>query len=244
MFSQKVALVTGGSRGIGKAVVEEFRKRNAKVYFTYHRHEEDAINTQKETGAYKILCSQNDNDSIEKTVNSIISSEGHLDFLINNAGINSDQYLMMMPFEDWQKVIDTNLNGTYRFIKACVRPMMAANKGIIVNVASVSGLVGIGGQTNYSASKGAIIAFTRALAAELGPRGIRVNCVVPGFVETDMTSKMPRQIRQKNLERILIKRFAKPQEIAYVIAFLCSEEASYIVGQSIIVDGGLTATVS
>jgi 3-oxoacyl-[acyl-carrier protein] reductase len=122
--------------------------------------------------------------------------------------------------------------------------MMAAQSGVIVNIASVSGLVGIGGQTNYAASKGALIAFTRSLAAELGPRGIRVNAVVPGFVETDMTARMPRQIKQQNLARILVKRFGTAHEVAAAVAFLASNDSSYIIGQALVVDGGLTSTVA
>ncbi|HUI93428.1 MAG TPA: 3-oxoacyl-ACP reductase FabG [Chitinivibrionales bacterium] len=244
MFSDKIALVTGGSRGIGRAVVEEFRKRNAKVYFTYHRHEEAAQDTARKTGAQKILCPQADGDAIGNAVEGIVKADGRIDILVNNAGITSDQYLMMMPFDEWNKVLDTNLNGAWRFVKAAVRPMMNAQKGVIVNIASVSGMVGIGGQTNYSASKGALLAFTRSLAAELGPRGIRVNAVVPGFIETDMTAKMPRQIKQQNLGRILVKRFGTPAEVAAAVAFLSSDESSYITGQSLVVDGGLTATVA
>ncbi len=244
MFSNKIALVTGGSRGIGRAVVEEFRRRNATVYFTYHRHEEAALETAQATGATKVLCEQGDTQAVESAVESIVKANGRIDILVNNAGVTSDQYLMMMPFDEWNKVIDTNLNGAFRFAKAVVRPMMAAQSGVIVNVASVSGLVGIGGQTNYAASKGALIAFTRSLAAELGPRGIRVNAVVPGFVETDMTARMPRQIKQQNLARILVRRFGTPQEVAAVVAFLASSDSSYIIGQALVVDGGLTSTVA
>ncbi len=244
MFSNKVALVTGGSRGIGSAIVAEFRARNATVYFTYHRHEEAAAETARKTGAHKLLCPQGDSDAVEKAVDDIVKREGRIDILVNNAGIAADGYLMMMPFDEWNKVLDTNLNGVFRFAKAVARPMMSAQKGTIVNIASVSGLVGIGGQTNYAASKGAILAFTRSLAAELGPRGIRVNAVVPGFVETDMTAKMPRQIKQQNLARILVKRFGTPREIAAAVAFLSSDESSYITGQALVVDGGLTSTVA
>jgi 3-oxoacyl-[acyl-carrier protein] reductase len=244
MFSQRVALITGGSRGIGRAVVKDLRAKNATVYFTYHRHEQAAEETAVQTGAHRLLCPQEDHAAIEKAVEDIVKREGRLDILVNNAGITSDQYLMMMPIDEWNKVIDTNLNGAFRFAKAVVRPMMTAKKGVIVNVASVSGLVGIGGQTNYAASKGALIAFTRSLAAELGPRGIRVNAVVPGFVETDMTARMPRQVKQQNLARILVKRFGTPEEIAAAVAFLSSDDSSYIIGQALVVDGGLTSTVA
>jgi 3-oxoacyl-[acyl-carrier protein] reductase len=244
MFADKVALVTGGSRGIGKAVVEDLRRRGATVYFTFHRHEDAAEQTALASGGIKMLCSQADTAAIDKAVESIVQKEGKIDILVNNAGITSDQYLMMMPADEWNRVMDTNLNGAFRFAKAVVRPMMNAKRGVIVNIASVSGLVGIGGQTNYAASKGALLAFSRSLAAELGPRGIRVNAVAPGFIETDMTAAMPRQIKQQNMARILAKRFGTPQEVAAVVAFLASDESSYIMGQSIVVDGGLTATVT
>ncbi len=244
MFTNKVALVTGGSRGIGRAVVEEFSRRHATVYFTYHRHEDAAEQAAQATGAKKILCSQADAAAIDGAVESIVRQEGKIDILVNNAGIASDQYLMLMPVDEWNRVMDTNINGAFRFAKAVVRSMMNARQGTIVNIASVSGLVGIGGQTNYAASKGALLAFSRSLAAELGPRGIRVNAVAPGFIETDMTATMPRQLKQKNMGRILAKRFGTPQEVAAVVAFLASDESSYILGQSIVVDGGLTATVS
>ncbi len=243
MFSNKIALITGGSRGIGKAIVADLRAKNATVYFTYHRHEDAALATATETGAIRMLCNQTDTAAVDGVVETIVGKEGRIDILVNNAGITSDQYIMMMPVDEWQRVIDTNLTGAFRFAKAVVRPMMTAKQGVIVNIASVSGLVGIGGQTNYAASKGALLALTRSLAAELGPRGIRVNAVVPGFIETDMTAKMPRQIKQQNVARILAKRFGSAREIASVVSFLASDASSYIMGQAIVVDGGLTATV-
>lgn len=238
----KVALVTGGSRGIGRAVVEEFLNHGARVYFTYNKNEEAASQVES-LGAHKINCGQLDYQQIEATVDTIVQQAGSVDILINNAGITSDQYLMMMPHEEWTKVIETNAGGAFRWSKAVIRSMMNTRAGVIVNIASVSGLVGVAGQSNYAASKGAMLAFTRSLAAELGGRGIRVNAVVPGFIETDMTARMPRQIKQKNLERILLKRFGNVSEVAKVVAFLASDDASYIAGQEIVVDGGLTGTV-
>lgn len=243
MLEGKVAVVTGGSRGIGRAVVEELRAQSATVYFTYLKNEEAATDVETACGAIKICCGQSDYAQIETTVEKILGESGKIDILINNAGITIDQYLMMMPPEDWDKVIDTNAGGTFRWSKGVVRTMMSAMSGSIINIASVSGLVGVAGQTNYSASKGAILSFTRSLAGELGPRGIRVNAVVPGFIETDMTARMPRQIKQKNLDKILMKRFGKASEVAKVVAFLASDAASYIAGQAIVVDGGLTGTV-
>ena len=152
--------------------------------------------------------------------------------------------IMLMPQDDWMKVVDTNINGAFRWTKAVSRPMINSRSGAIVNIASVSGLVGIPGQTNYAASKGALIAFSRSCAAELGPKGIRVNTVVPGFIDTDMTSRMSRSIKQQNLERILLHRFGTGAEVAGVVTFLASEKASYIIGQTIVVDGGLCGTVT
>ena len=241
--SNKTVVVTGGSRGIGKAVVNAFAAEGATVYFTYNSHEEAAVTLEKETGAGALKCDQRDEEKIEATVEKIVTATGKIDILINNAGIVADQFLMMMPQETWTKVLDTNINGAFRWTKAVSRPMLSMQKGVIVNIASVSGLVGIAGQTNYAASKGAIIAFSRSCAAELGPKGIRVNTVVPGFIETDMTAKIPRSIKQKNQQRILLRRFGIPSEIADVVLFLASDKASYIIGQTIVVDGGLSGTV-
>jgi 3-oxoacyl-[acyl-carrier protein] reductase len=244
MWSDMVVCVTGGSRGIGRAIVNDFSRKGATVYFTYHVHEENAVATEQECKkSHKIFCPQSDSSAIEKTIEVMYQQQGKIDVLVNNAGINADQFLMLMPEDEWMRVMDTNLNGAFRWAKGVSRPMLSRGHGSIINIASVSGLIGIAGQTNYAASKGALLAFTRSLAAELGPKGIRVNAVVPGFIDTDMTLKISRQIRQQNKERILLKRFGSPQEIANVVSFLASEEASYIVGQAIVVDGGLSTTV-
>lgn len=242
-LESKVAIVTGGSRGIGRAIVADLAAGGARVFFTYNKNEKAAEEVAAAHNAKPFKCPQSDGERIEKTVDAVMAETGRIDILVNNAGVSSDQFLMMMPFDQWEKVVDTNLNGVYRWVKAACRPMISARSGSIVNIASVSGMVGVGGQTNYSASKGAIIAFTRSLAAELGIKGIRVNAVVPGFIETDMTAVMPRPIKQKNIERILLKRFGKTQEVARVVSFIASDEASYIVGQAVVVDGGLTSTV-
>lgn len=241
-FENKIVVVTGGSRGIGRAIVEEFVKYKAKVYFTYHKDDTAADELSKACGAVAIKCSQADGTAIERAVEVVLKDNGKIDILVNNAGMTSDNFLMMMPFEQWQKVIDTNLNGAYRWVKAVSRAMLSAQSGVVVNVASIAGMVGTAGQTNYAASKGGLLAFTRSLAAEFGPKGIRVNAVVPGFIETDMTAVIPRQIKRQNLERILVKRFGKPQEVACVVSFLSSDSATYIAGQAIVVDGGLSST--
>jgi 3-oxoacyl-[acyl-carrier protein] reductase len=243
-FEGRVVVVTGGSRGIGRAIVERFAAQGARVFFTYHQNEKAAAEVTAACQAEAIQCSQTDAAAIDAAVARVLAAAGKIDVLVNNAGITCDTFLMLMPPEDWNRVIDTNLNGAFRWCKAVTRPMLGARRGVIINIASIAGLVGVMGQTNYAASKGALLAFTRALAAELGTKGIRVNSVVPGFIETDMSARVPRQITQKNLEPIVLKRFGQPAEIASVVTFLASDAASYIMGQSIVVDGGLTATAA
>ena len=243
-FENKVVVVTGGSRGIGRAIVERFAAQGARVFFTYHQNEAAAAQVAAVGPAVAIKCSQTDAAAIDSAVERVLADAGKIDVLVNNAGITADTFLMLMPADDWNRVIDTNLNGACRWCKAVTRPMLGARRGVIINIASIAGLVGVMGQTNYAASKGALLAFTRALAAELGVKGIRVNSVVPGFIETDMSARVPRQIKQKNLEHIVLKRFGKPEEVAAAVTFLASDAASYIMGQSIVVDGGLTATAA
>lgn len=244
ILQDQVAIVTGGSRGIGRAIVAELAAQGARVFFTYHAHEEAAQETAQATGAKPVRCSQEDGEAISRAVDAVVAEAGRIDILVNNAGVRSDKFIMMMPEADWQRVIDVNLSGAWRWAKAVCRPMLGASRGTIVNVASVAGSLGLPGQTNYAASKGGLMALTRALAAEFGSKGIRVNAVVPGFIETDMTAALPRDIKRRNVENLVLKRFGKPAEVASVVAFLASPAASYIVGQSIVVDGGLSAAAA
>jgi 3-oxoacyl-[acyl-carrier protein] reductase len=243
-FKDQVVIVTGGSRGIGAAIVQRFAACGAKVFFSYHQHEEAAAALATATGAEKIQCSQTDSAAVDAAVAHVQKQAGKIDALVNNAGITSDQFVMMMATDDWQRVLDTNLTGAFRWAKAVTRPMLMARRGVIINISSISGLIGVPGQANYSASKGGLIAFTRSLAAELASKNIRVNCVIPGFIETDMTAKMPRDIKRANVERTPVKRLGKPEEIAAAVMFLASADAAFIIGQTLVVDGGLTAAAS
>ena len=239
----KVAIITGGSRGIGAAIVKKFSELGAKVYFTY-RSESDAVKLlAQETGATAFQCDQTDASAIDKTFDAIFADAGKIDILVNNAGITKDGYLPMMPEADFTSVLDANLLGAFRWTKLASKKMYGQRSGSIIFISSVSGLVGVAGQTNYAASKGALCAFARSAASELGAKSIRVNTICPGFIETDMTAKIPRQIARTQVEKITLKRFGKPEEIANVAVFLASDDSSYITGQTIVADGGLTACV-
>jgi 3-oxoacyl-[acyl-carrier protein] reductase len=245
-FKDKIAIVTGGSRGIGRAVVRELAGEGARVVFTFRKHREEAEALEQEissaggaaTGA---LCDSRSSADTVALVERVVQEHGALDILVLNAGITRDQYLMMMSEDEFFEVVDTNLQGAFRFAKAATRPMMLQKRGVVI---TVSARFGIAGQANYCASKGGLESFSRALAAELAPKGIRVNAVLPGFIDTEMTARMPRQVKQSARDRILVKRFGSCEEVAKVVSFLASDDASYIVGQSILVDGGLTSTVS
>ncbi len=245
----KTALVTGGSRGIGRACVMALADQGAAVVFTFLRNEkaaEEVTAAARETGAQVVSkkCDSRDASAVTQVVDDMVSQFGQLDILVLNAGTTSDQYLMLMTEEEFTKVIDTNLTGAFRFARAACRPMMTQKTGAIVTISSIASTFGVAGQANYCASKGGLVSLTRALAAELAPKGIRVNAVLPGFIETEMTAKMPRQTKMANKEKILLKRFGKAEEVAATVAFLVSDAASYIIGQAVVVDGGLTSTVS
>ncbi len=241
----KTALVTGGGRGIGRAIVECLAEANIRVAFTYKSSADASIALAKDltSKGYTVTAHQSDATSQTesvKLVEHIVQEWGRLDILVNNAGITRDGLLMRMSEDDWDAVIDNNLKSVYNFTKAACRPMMGQRSGKIINITSVVGVTGNAGQANYSASKAGIIGFTKSVAKELGSRNIQVNAVAPGYVETDMTSKLNEDQRKTLTERIPLKRTANAHEIARVVRFLASPDSDYITGQVLCVDGGMT----
>ncbi|MBI1804207.1 MAG: 3-oxoacyl-[acyl-carrier-protein] reductase [Ignavibacteriae bacterium] len=244
MLDDKVALVTGGSRGIGRAIAVALADAGAHVMIVYRRAAEEAecvADEIKKKGRSSVAFQGDVAVYIEAKdiVDKVVVQYNRLDILVNNAGITKDGLLMRMTEEDWDGVINTNLKSVFNVTKAAIRPMMTQRSGKIINITSVSGIIGNAGQANYAASKAGMIGFTKSLAKELGSRNIQVNAVAPGFVETDMTAKLTDEQRQKLAEIIPLRRTAKPEEIAGVVRFLASSDADYITGQVICVDGGM-----
>ncbi len=233
-----VVLITGGTRGIGKAIAEAFKKAGATVYIMgTNRERTEAV--AQEIGVKGVKMDVTDREEVKKVVSEITEKEGKIDVLINNAGITRDTLFLRMKDEDWDAVIDTNLNGVYNVTKAVVPLMVKKRKGVIINISSVVGFTGNIGQVNYSATKSALIGFTKSLAKELGGRNIRVVAVAPGYITTDMTKAIPEKIKEELLKSIPLRREGDPREIADVCLFLASDMASYITGTTIHVNGGL-----
>lgn len=244
-FEGKSAIVTGGTRGIGKAIALELAKRGANVAFNYARSADEAEKLKAEIEALgvKALAAQCDvanTESSAEFVKQVTAEFGTVDFLINNAGITRDTLILRMKEDDWDAVLDTNLKGAFNFSKAVLRPMMKnADGGSIINISSISGVVGMLGQTNYSASKAGMIGFTKALAKEIASRKITVNALALGLIETEMASEMNAEYREKILSQIPLGRLGNVQEVAEIACFLLSNSAKYITGQVIQPDGGL-----
>lgn len=243
-FSGKVVLVTGGSRGIGRAIVDFFVKSNAQVVFTYHSSEAKALEIEKEyADAGKAVRSFKadaaDFAMAEKCINFVMEQFSHIDILVNNAGITKDNLILRMSEQDFDAVIDANLKSVFNYSKIAVKQMMSQRSGRIINISSVVGINGNPGQSNYVASKAGVIGFTKSLAKEVASRNITVNAVAPGFISTDMTDKLNDKQKEAITGLIPLKRIGNSLDIAGSVAFLASDYASYITGQTIVVDGGM-----
>jgi 3-oxoacyl-[acyl-carrier protein] reductase len=243
-LKDKVALVTGGSRGIGRAIAIELGHRGASVMINYHQSADAAESVKNEIEAVggKAMIFQADVSDFaqaEALVKATIESFGGLDVLVNNAGITRDGLIMMMSENDWDTVIGTNLKSTFNCSKPAVRHMMRKRYGRIINISSISGEMGNAGQTNYSASKAGQIGFTKALAREVAPRNVTVNAVAPGFIETEIWETVPKDIQTSLMDIIPLGRVGQAEEIAKAVAFLASDNAAYITGHVLVVDGGM-----
>ena len=244
MLENKIALVTGAGRGIGRAIAIALAEEGAEVVINYNGSEERAKEvkqTIEENGGKASIykCNVSDFAACEVMIKDIVKEYGHLDILVNNAGITKDGLIMKMKEEDFDSVLNVNLKGTFNTIRHSARQMLKQRSGKIINISSVSGILGNVGQANYAASKAGVIGLTKTMARELGSRGITVNAIAPGFVDTEMTGVLSEEIRENACKQIILGRFGKPEDIANTAVFLASDKADYITGQVISVDGGM-----
>lgn len=239
-FAGRVVLVTGASRGIGKSIAEMFNEAGARVIGTATTEGGAQKITEALAGKGKgVMFDVTDATAADALIQSIVKDEGKIDILVNNAGITRDALSMRLTDENWNAVLEADLTGAFRLVRAALRPMMRARYGRIVNLASVVGVTGNAGQANYAAAKAGLIAMSRSVAREVAARSITVNCVAPGFIETDMTKTIPEAMRETLLKEIPAQRFGKPEDIAQAVLFFASDAASYITGAVLHTNGGL-----
>ena len=242
-LSNKIAIVTGASRGIGSTIAHNLSKTGAKIVLISRNI--DALKSveaeikSNDGDAISIATDVSNLESFTDAVNQVVEMWGTVDILINNAGITRDNIIMRLKEEDWDAVIDINLKGCFNGIKAVTRPMMKARCGRIINITSVIGLIGNSGQSNYAASKAGILGLTKSIAKELGSRNITVNAIAPGYIQTEMTDNLDETSKNNLIKSIPLQRLGQPQEIANLVCFLASDEAAYITGQTLNVDGGM-----
>jgi 3-oxoacyl-[acyl-carrier protein] reductase len=244
-FENQVAVVTGAGRGIGEAIAKRFANAGAKVAIVSRTEANsqkvaDAINETHPGAAKPYAVDVADFDAVQKAGEQILADFGRCDILVNNAGVTRDTLAMRMSSEDWDVVLNTNLKGAFNFSRAVLRAMVKQRSGRLINISSVSGLLGLAGQANYAASKAGLVGLTKTLARELASRGITANVVAPGFIETDMTAVLNEEIRKGALTQIPQSRFGSVEDIAAAVAFLASPEAAFITGQVLAVDGGMS----
>ena len=243
LFEGRVSIVTGASQGIGETIAGELAREGARVVLVDIQKDklETVAGRIRESGG-KAACHEADVSRLEdatRVIDAVLRDHGRIDHLVNNAGITRDNLLLRMKEEEWDAVIGVNLKGCWNFSKAVIKSMVTGRYGRIVNIASVVGLVGNPGQANYAASKAGVMGFSRALAREVASRGITVNCDAPGYIATAMTDKLPEEVKKAFMDSIPVKRFGLPIEVAFAVKFLLSEEAAYITGQVINVNGGM-----
>ena len=243
LLADKVAVVTGAGRGIGRAVALAYARMGADVACV-SRTEENSANVAAEVEAlgrraWPLAVDVSDTAAVDAAAKEILELAGRVDILVNNAGVTRDNLLMRMSEEEWDTVLNTNLKGAFNFTRALTRPFIKQRSGRIINIASVIGLIGNAGQSNYAASKAALIGFTKSIARELAPRGITVNAIAPCFIETDMTAVLDDKVREEVLGRVPLGRFGSSDDIAHAAAFLAMEPTGYVTGQVLTVDGGM-----
>ena len=244
MLEGKIALVTGASRGIGRQIAKTLAAKGAFVIVNYNGSAAKAEEVVKEIQAaggngQAVQCNVSDFESCKEMLDAVVKEHGHLDILVNNAGITRDNLLMKMSEEDFDAVIQTNLKGVFNCTRHIARQMLKQKGGRIINISSVSGVMGNAGQANYCASKAGVIGLTKSVARELGSRGITVNAIAPGFIDTEMTAVLPEDVKKAMGDQIPMKKFGKTEDVANLAAFLASDQAGYITGQVINVDGGM-----